>query len=64
MSPLRSEIRSTGVKLLVIVIMTARDLRMELFLVQVFNPGSQSHRVLHLSLNCDSLRHTVQMYCL
>lgn len=44
MSPLKSEIRSTGVKLLVIIIMTARDLRMELFLVRVVNTGNQSHR--------------------
>lgn len=44
MSPLRSEIRSTGIKLLVIIIMTVKDLRMELFQVQVLNFANQSHR--------------------
>lgn len=59
MSPVCGVIRSTGVKLLVIIIITAEDLRMELFLTQVLNSGNQSHGWLYLSLNCDSLRHAV-----
>lgn len=59
MSPLRSEIRSTGAELLLIIIMTAQHLRMELFLVQVLNSRNLSHRQLYLSLNCDSPGHTV-----